>query len=373
MNLRIPPFALAAALAASSVLSAIAQPAIAQPAVAQSGADAPPAREAPVRDLDAVVVSGVLPGPGLWKISRDGHVMWVLGTLAPLPRKMEWEAREVERVIAGAQEVMLSPSVNIKADVGFFRGLALAPRLVGARRNPGGARLENVVPATDYARWQALKARYIGRDRGVESWRPMFAAMKLYEEAVEDTGLRIDNGISDRIEALAAEHAVTLSKPGVEVVIEDPKQAITEFKQGRVDDLACFSRTLDRLETDLAFMRDRANAWAVGDIEGLRALPHTDQFEACRDAARNIQALRSRAGDLPPQVHAQWLGEAERALSNNAVTLALLPMRELLSGDGLAAAMRARGYTVEAPGEYPDPAYADEGSGPAAEPGGTAD
>ncbi|MCF7222776.1 TraB/GumN family protein [Marilutibacter chinensis] len=366
MNLRIPPHALAVVLSAFVASSALS-------AIAQSAPEVPPAQDGTVRDLDAIVVSGVLPGPGLWKISRDGHVMWVLGTLAPLPRRMEWEAREVERVITGAQEVMLAPNVNIKAEVGFFRGLALAPRLVGARRNPDGARLENIVPATDYARWQALKARYIGRDRGIESWRPMFAAMKLYEEAVEDTGLRIDDGISGRVEELAAEHAVTLSKPGVEVVIEDPKQAISEFKQGRIDDLACFSRTLDRLETDLAFMRDRANAWAVGDIEGLRALPYTDQFEACRDAASNIQALRDRAGDLPLQVHAQWLAEAERALSNNPVTLALLPMRELLSDDGLAAAMRARGYTVEAPGEYPDPADGESPASAATAVGGAAD
>ncbi|WP_170288382.1 TraB/GumN family protein [Marilutibacter maris] len=350
MSPRLSPLVLATALSALAVSPM-------SPAAARSGVEAPAAPE-PVRDLDTIVVSGVVPGPGLWKVGRDGHVLWVLGTLSPLPKKMEWEARDVEQVIAQAQEVMLAPSVSIKADVGFFRGLALAPRLVGARKNPDGKRLRELVPAANYARWQVLKERYIGRDRGVESWRPMFAALKLYEEAVEDTGLRIDDSVSDRVEALAGEHGVTLSKPGVEVVIEDPKQAITEFKQGRIDDLACFDRTLDRLETDLAFMRDRANAWAVGDVEGLRALPYTDQFEACRDAARNIQALRSRAGDLPSQVHAQWLGEAERALSNNAITLALLPMRELLSSDGLAAELRARGYSVQAPGEYEEEAPA---------------
>lgn len=326
-----------------------------------SPATTSPAQDVPVRDLDAVVVSGVVPGPGLWKVSRGDHVMWLLGTLSPLPKKMEWEARDVEQAIAGAQEVMLAPTVRIKADVGLFRGLALAPRLIGAKKNPGDARLRDVVPAADYARWEALKSRYIGRDRGIEQWRPMFAAMKLYEEAVEDTGLRLDNSIADRVERLAADHQVTLSKPGVEVVIEDPKQAINEFKQGRIDDLDCFGKTLDRLDTDLVFMRDRANAWAVGDIDGLRALPYTDQFEACRYAARNIQALQRRAGDLAQKVHAEWLREAERALANNRVTFALLPMRELLSGHGLAATLRGRGYLVEAPGEYTENAVSASG------------
>ena len=31
-----------------------------------------------------VVVSGLQPGPRLWKVSRDGRVMWVLGTLTPV-------------------------------------------------------------------------------------------------------------------------------------------------------------------------------------------------------------------------------------------------------------------------------------------------
>ncbi len=307
-----------------------------------------------IRDIDAVVVSGVVPGPGLWRVSRDGHEMWILGTLSPLPRRMEWEARDVEAVVARANEVMLPPNVSVKADVGFFRGLALAPRLVGARRNPDDKRLQDLVPPADYARWQALKARYIGRDGGIERWRPMFAALKLYGEAVEDVGLESEPGIADRVEGLAEAHGVTLSKPGVEVRIEDPKTAIEEFKQGRIDDLACFTRTLDRLETDLGMMRERANAWAVGDVDGLRALPYTDQFEACREAARSIDALRSRAGDIGAQLQAEWLREAERALSVNPVTLALLPMRELLSDDGLAAALRARGYRVESPVEIDD-------------------
>jgi hypothetical protein len=36
------------------------------------------ASESP-RVLDTVVVSGVQPGPGLWKVSKDGHALWILG------------------------------------------------------------------------------------------------------------------------------------------------------------------------------------------------------------------------------------------------------------------------------------------------------
>ena len=34
-----------------------------------------------------VVISGRYRGPRLWRVSRDGHVLWVLGTVSPLPKK----------------------------------------------------------------------------------------------------------------------------------------------------------------------------------------------------------------------------------------------------------------------------------------------
>ena len=41
-----------------------------------------------------VVVSGLQPGPRLWKVSRDGRVMWVLGTMSPLPKGLDWAPGE---------------------------------------------------------------------------------------------------------------------------------------------------------------------------------------------------------------------------------------------------------------------------------------
>lgn len=57
----------------------------------------------PIRDEAAVVVTGVQPGPGMWKVSRGDHVIRVLGTVSPLPSGMEWEARDVRTVLQTAQ------------------------------------------------------------------------------------------------------------------------------------------------------------------------------------------------------------------------------------------------------------------------------
>lgn len=68
-----------------------------------------PASTDAITDMDAVVVSGVQPGPDMWKVSKAGHVLWVLGVQSPLPRKMQWHSPEVEAAIAQSQEVLNQP------------------------------------------------------------------------------------------------------------------------------------------------------------------------------------------------------------------------------------------------------------------------
>jgi hypothetical protein len=78
--------------------------------------------------------------------------------------------------------------------VGPLGGITLLPSLIGARRNPNGERLEQVLPADLYARWLPLKARYLGDNGSVEEWRPIFAAQELYKAAERiDVGGKIQD------------------------------------------------------------------------------------------------------------------------------------------------------------------------------------
>ncbi len=88
-----------------------------------AAAQAPTSAEPPT--LGTVLVTGEQLGPGLWKVSKGDHVLWILGTQAPLPKKMSWRATEVEKTIAQSQEVLADASA--KVDVGFFRMLTLLP------------------------------------------------------------------------------------------------------------------------------------------------------------------------------------------------------------------------------------------------------
>jgi hypothetical protein len=312
---------------------------------------APAAPVAPTpRELAPVVVSGVQPGPKLWKVTRGDHVLWVLGTLTPAPKRIEWTSREAERAIAASGVVLLGARATVKADIGFFRGALLLPKALQARNNPDGRTLREVLPPRTYARWNVLRARYLGRDRAVEKRRPLFAAQALYSAAIRQAGLDEDNQVRPKVEKIARRHHVPVAVAEVKATVTDPKAALHAFAGKSLDDVACFELTLDRLEADLAQMAARANAWSVGDLATMRRLPYTDQGQACLSAVLDSAVARSQGLDaLPAQVRDAWLDAAEQALATHRSSFALLPMAEILKPDGYLAALRRRGYVVEAP------------------------
>src|SRR5690606_29285872 len=68
--------------------------------------------------LDEVVVTGRLPGPPLWKVSKNHNVLWILPLIDAYPKKMEWDSARVESLIAQSQEYIERPLA--------YRGLGTA-------------------------------------------------------------------------------------------------------------------------------------------------------------------------------------------------------------------------------------------------------
>lgn len=298
--------------------------------------------------IDEVVVSGEQPGPPLWKVSKGDHVMYVLGTMAPLPRKITWRSREVESVIERAQEIIAQEQVS--ANIGFFRGMRLLPAAMRARRNPDGAALKDILEPDLYARWSSLKLRYIGNDKGVEHYRPMVAGFELYQKAVEKSGLTRENVVWPVVRKLAKKHDVPINEPRIKVDVDDPRGLIRDFTEmPREQDIACFAATVARLETDLEPMKQRALAWSVGDIETLERLRAPTQEATCLDAVTSVPRLQEEFTKIRARAIAEWMGIVEKALAQNEVTFAVLSMNEILNPTGRVAELEARGYTIEKP------------------------
>ncbi|SHH45624.1 TraB/GumN family protein [Massilia sp. CF038] len=312
---------------------------------AQTAPEPAPAEPAP----EQILVVGQRPGPGLWKVTKGEHVLWLFGTHAPLPTKMEWRAHEVETILAQSQE-FLQPS-SAKTDIGVLRALTLLPLAIGVRNNPDGARLKDVLPPEVYARWLPLKEKYIGRDDDLERERPLFVAERLNRAAMQHAGLENDNRVRATIDAIVKKNKIKVTSPTVLLPIKEPRAMLKEFKKSSMEDVACFTATLDRLENDIETMRTRANAWAVGDIEQIQKISFVNAERVCNDAMTSSPALRDSPEfqSLNARMQEAWLAAADKALENNVSTFGLMSIGRLLDPKGVLQALEARGYTVQRP------------------------
>jgi hypothetical protein len=326
-------------------------------ALAQTPAPAAPAvAPEPATMLEKILVSGEQPGPGLWKVSKGDNVLWIIGEQSPLPKKMTWRSKQLESIIANAQEIVSGPGASVSAkQIGFFTALTLVPTVMEARKNPNGATLRTVVPGDQYRRWEVLRQKYVGQynndeEADIERWRPMFAAFELYSKAIEKAGMTTSSTVWPVIRDTAKKYNVKITSASYEPKIDNVRGAVRELQKSELADLECFTRTMDRIESDLDMMKRRANAWAKGDIQEIRALPASDQRVACENAIMNTSFVKTLGvQDISAQIEASWLAAIEKALASNKVTVSTLTIRQLSLPNNYLAKLKARGYAVEEP------------------------
>jgi len=292
--------------------------------------------------LDEVTITGERPGPGLWKATRDGHALWLMGTLEPLPKRMTWRSAQVERVITAAQ-VVLPASTSVKADAGPIALVGLYFSVRRAQRLPDGQTLANVLSPPQYQRLEALRQRLAPRLQ-LDGLRPMVAAQRLYEEALSAYGLRSDREVEKSVLRMARSHDVHVEENVLR--LEDPKGLLAELDHiPKEAELRCLDVTLARLESDLPALRERAAAWAVGDVAALRRLRQNEERTACWDAVE----LSPRLHALIDAQRARRVQRLDAARVTHASTFALLPIDQLLAPDGVLETLRRMGYAIEEP------------------------
>jgi uncharacterized protein YbaP (TraB family) len=299
---------------------------------------------APAADqIEEIQIIGERPGPRLWKVTRGDHVLWVLGTLNHLPRKMVWRSAEVEAALNQSQQVLASgPSVS--ASVGPIAMIRLYFQWRSTQKSPSRTQLKDWLPPPLYARFEALKDRFDPHDDSIEELRPSFAALRLYEKAVDAAGLTGRDEAEKTVLKLAEKRRVPVKHAVLDVA--DPSGTLKEVSALPPSvEVSCLETTIRRLETDLPTMQERARAWAVGDVNRLRQLSFPNQREACMSALSNAPRIKA----LIEQAASNWDQAAESALSEDRVSFAMRPIYDLLAPDGVLSRFRAEGASVEGP------------------------
>jgi TraB/PrgY/gumN family len=328
---------------------------------------------APLEELETILVLGEQPGPGLWKVSKGDHVLWILASHAPLPKGMSWRSQQVEARIAASQEVLLTGRINIGANIGLLRGLTLLPAALKAGKIPDGGTLKDVLSAETYGKWLVLRQKYVGKDDDIEKWRPAFALEQLRAAAFRKGGMERGMNVYEVIERAAKKHKVRQHRlPDIKrtLKVENPRGMLKSAQKMELSDIACFTRSLDQVEPGVERAKLLANAWSRGDIDKLRNL-HRNPLsrEALRDncayalmtefnAGSNADAANARKALADAEWHAElarvqmmqeWVAAAQAALTKNTSTFAALPVDEMFRPDGPIEKLRALGYVVNDP------------------------
>lgn len=299
--------------------------------------------------LDKLVVVGQVSGPDLWKVTDGEHVLWILGTLSPLPKRLDWNSKPIEQVIQSSQAFLLPTEVT--TDLGFFQKISLVTAAVGIKKNPRKQKLKDVLPAELYARWLVMKTKFMGDDRGIEKTRPIYASQKLFAKALKETGLTSNIGITKKLMKVAKKNDIAVIQPELKIVLNEPKTALKKFKKSQLNDIECFTKTIQRIETDLDAMRLRAIAWSYGDIETIKSLPYADDNRACGAAVLNSELARNMGvTDIRVRLRAVWLDAVKTAMSQNKSSFAVWPISQLLSDDSILLDLESAGYEIQAPG-----------------------
>lgn len=303
-----------------------------------------------VATLDAVIVSGEVPGPGLWRVTKGINELWIFGTLSPLPKSIRWNSNEVRSVIATTDVVLWKPYFYVNVDAGLLKKLSLGYSYIRAQRNPNGETLQDVLPVEVFERWSRLQVQYIPENRSVFKKRPVAAANELFEAVVRSSNLTDEDIVWKAISEAAKGSSTPIYTPRYTLQLSKASATdiLKDARHQSVKDVDCLVATMDLIEKELPLIVASANAWATGDLERIDATGLAKRESACSGAFSNSElAADHGVPDIQQSISKVWMMAAEQSLDRYARTVAFLPIADLTMDGGYIDQLRARGYQVE--------------------------
>lgn len=320
--------ALAAAFAFSFVVGAQDAPTPAPAAVP----DAPPVTD--WTDIETVVVHGEARGPAMWRLSKGDSEIWILGVLGPLPHALAWNRTRLAETVKGARKLYTraQASASLLGMSWFFL------THWGITAMPDGQRLEASLPEDLRTRFVAVRESIGQKADRYEDRKPLIAAMRLVEDYQKARKLNGD-GATRAVAKIADEADVDVAP----IAEYDATPLIKEaLKLPTAEGQACLAAVLTDIENWDKHATAAADAWAVGDIEGIKAHYAPSSMELCLTKTRSYYAMRDRAVNDAMKL-------IRRALSKPGKIVMLVEIGTLLRSQGVVEKLHAEGIAIEGP------------------------
>jgi uncharacterized protein YbaP (TraB family) len=260
--------------------------------------------------------------------------------LTPLPKSLEWDSSSVEWIISQADEFLGPPGLYVSVS-NPLTGMGAYRKYRKLRKNPKRGKLDTLLEPNLVSKLITAIDQFKSSKRKILRLRPSIAAEQLSEDAFSSTGLSNEDKIPKALRKIAKRNKVKITDAFIKI---DIKEGLNAFGDTAMEaEIECLEQTLNALNTDLDASLERALAWVNGDTKLLYALDYPDLQKSCFKNLYTAEvATKARAQGMK-----QWLDNAHQALQNNKVSFAYLPVRHLVSPDGLLASLGDLGYTID--------------------------
>jgi uncharacterized protein YbaP (TraB family) len=204
---------------------------------------------------------------------------------------------------------------------------------------PGNTTVESTLPPDLRARFTTRRETIHGDADRYSNLRPPLAALRLEGDFLKARNLTQDEPSAALRQLARDAHASSrfvADYAAIPIIKQLPNmpQAANE---------ACVTAALDDMDAVAAHATPMAQAWAVGDLDGIKGNYSEQRFESCIQSMPSFSAMFQRAVN-------DSLGAANAALAKPGKTVMAVPLGALLRKGGLLDRLAAEGLTVEAPG-----------------------
>jgi len=277
------------------------------------------------------------PGPAVWHLTRGDSEVWILGTVGAMPDGLKWNKDYLAELLDGARAILMPP----RPSIGLFEG-AWFLITNGSKFNlPRGQSLEATLPADIEPRFASLREKL---DKNVDHYRTdtaLRASLRIQEDVTDKLDLSRDEP-RDTIRKLAR-HKHVPAAPIAKYEVLDAARDVLKLTPAQQQ--VCLGQSVEDADWELGHAVAAADAWAVGDIKGVKA-----NYGESRLADCVIAAVHSVA-DISERDVADYTAAINDALDKQGKTIAVIDIGPLLRRNGVLERLEKLNVTVEGPAE----------------------
>jgi uncharacterized protein YbaP (TraB family) len=308
-------------------------------ATSAAAQDAAPALDPVVPEWAEIetVTARAAPGPALWHVTKGESEVWILGMIGTVPKGVSWNQQPLAELMKGSRALIVGQAADIDLlDISWF----LVTHCCSFFRLDKG-KLDDFLPEPTKMKLAAMRETVGGDARLYQGDEPLGAANRLGGAYAQKYDFHGDNPMT-AVRKLARDNKVPVQPTSR----FDPMNIVKEaFKLTPQQQRPCLEANMEDIERRVANFRPMGEAWAVGDVRGIKEHFAESRMQQCLAAA--VHAFGALQQNLVPG----YVAAITASLDKPGKSFAVIDLGPLLRKGGVLEQLEGRGFTIEGPPE----------------------